>query len=184
MSSCLFEWSCSEHIAGDLNIVSQGPLTCRVLHQPSAVHLNTLIKVFSFTNYKVTNRWVWSGVDWRSLPEPDGTRWVRLGSVLIYIILHGLGTGSGLRSGLRGKRAVMWCVPISARKMRKWMLSRYNGGLPLAITFWLHQQLKQSLRCGKVMTMFIMRIMSQWVILLDAPSVSAGTRWSHLQWIQ
>ena len=35
---------------------------------------------------------------------------------------------------------------------------------------------KASLRCGKVMTMFIMRIMSQWVILLDAPSVSAGTR--------
>ena len=76
---------------------------------------------------------------------PDGTRRVRSGSGLIYIILCGLGPGSGLRSGLRGKRAVMWCVPISARKMRKWMLSRYNGGLPLAITFWLHQQLKQSL---------------------------------------
>ena len=67
------------------------------------------------------------------------------GSGLICIILRGLGPGSGLHSGLQGKRAGMWCVSISAKKMRKWMLRRWNGGLPLAITFWLHQQLKQSL---------------------------------------
>ena len=46
-------------------------------------------------------------------------------------------------------------VSISVRTMWNWKLWRWNGGWPLVIVFWF--------RCGKVLTMCMMRIMSQWL---------------------